>query len=308
MEELVCYFNGQYVKESEVKIGIWDMGLWQGGIYEVARTYKHVPLLLDKHIDRLFRSLRPVYIEIGLSPEEVYNISIEVIKHNEKNLVPDDDFVLIYRVTRGAMPSFPIPPSSPTIIINCAYLSNQYEQQVKHYQEGVHLVVVSTRQIPPQCLDPKIKHLNRMCNDLAALEAKRVDPEAEALMLDIDGFATECPRRSFFMVKDGRLLTSKPTNCLGSITRATIIELAKELKIEFAEVDLSPYDLYNADEIFLAATGFVIYPVAKFNGGMLKKPIPGEITKRLFSAFSKKVGFDIAQRAISYVQTKAVKY
>jgi len=300
MEELVCYFNGQYIKESEVKIGIWDMGLWQGGLYEAARTYNHVPLFLEKYIDRLFHSLRPVYIDVSLSPEELYNIGLEVIRHNEQNLAPEDEFLLIYRVTRGAMPRLGTPPPNPTIIVNCSYLSNQYAQQAKYYQEGVHLIVTNIRQIPPQCLDPKIKHLNRMCNDLAALEAKRVDPEGEALMLDLNGFAAECPRKSFFMVKEGKLLTSKPTNCLGGITRSIIIELAKQLNIEFAEVDLSPYDLYNADEIFLAATSFVIYPVYKFNGRVLEKPIPGEITKRLFSAFSEKVGYDIAQRAINH--------
>jgi len=144
-----------------------------------------------------------------------------------------------------------------------------------------------------------------MCNDLADLEAKRIDPQAFALMLDINGFAAECPRQGFFMVKEGKLLTSKPTNRLGSITQATIIELAKELKIEFAETDLSPYDLYNADEIFLAATSFVIYPVVKFDGRVLEKPVPGEITKQLFSAFGKKVGCDVSRRARSYVQAKA---
>jgi len=305
MEELICYFNGQYIKESEVRIGIWDMGLWQGGLYEVARTYNHVPLLLQKHVDRMFHSLRPVYIDLGLSPEELYNVGLEVVKRNEKNLAPEDDLLLIYRITRGVMPRFMAPPPSPTIIVNCDYLSNQYDQQVKHCQEGVHLVVATVRQIPPQCLDPKIKHMNRMCNDLADLEVKRVDPEAEALMLDINGFATECPRKGFFMLKEGRLLTSKPVNRLGSITQGVIIELAKELKIEFAEEDLSPYDLYNADEIFLAGTSFVIYPVAKFNHRVLEKPIPGPITKRLFSAFNEKVRCDVAQRAISYIQTKA---
>ncbi len=305
MEKLICYFNGQYMKESEVRIGLWDMGLWQGGLYEVARSYNHVLPLLAKHIDRLFHSLRPVYIDIDLSPEAVYNIGLEVFKRNEKNLAPEDDFLLIYRITRGIMPRFMASPAGPTILVNCAYLSNQYEQQVKYYQEGVHLVVVNIRQIPPQCLDPKIKHLNRMCNDLADFEAKRIDPQAEALMLDINGFAAECPRKNFFMVKEGRLLTSKPTNCLGGVTRATIIELAKELKMEFAEADLSPYDFYNADEIFLTGTSFAVYPVAKFNGRVLEKPIPGPVTRQLLSAFGKMVGIDIVQRAASYVQAKA---
>lgn len=304
MKELICHFNGQYLKESEVRIGLWDLGLWQGGAYEVARTFNHVPFLLEKHVDRLLRTLRSLYIDIGLSRKEIYDIGSEVVQRNEKNLSPNDDFLLIYRITRGAMPSYPAPPIRPTILVNCAYLSDQYQQQAKYYQEGVHLVVASIRQIPPQCLDPKIKHLNRLCNDLADLEVKRFDSQAFALMLDIYGFAAECPRASFFIVNKGRLLTSKPTNCLGGITRSVIIELAKDLGIEFIEADLSVYDLDNADEMFISGASSVIYPVVKFNGRALEKPVPGPLTKQLFSAFSKKVGCDVAQRAISYVQAR----
>ena len=61
----------------------------------------------------------------------------------------------------------------------------------------------------------------------------------------------------------------------------------------------------SADEIFVTATSFTIYPVARFNERELGKPIPGPITQQLLSAFSKLVGFDIVQRVISYVQAKA---
>lgn len=196
MEELVCYFNGQYMKESEVRIGIWDMGLWEGGLYDLARTYNHVPLFLKKHIDRLFNSLRPVYIDVGLSPEELYNIGLEIMRRNEKNFSPEDDYRLIYRVTRGAVPRLGVNPLSPTVIVNCDYLSDQYAQQSMYYQEGVHLIVTTIRQIPSQCLDPKIKHMNKLCNTLAELDAKRVDPKSEALMLDLNGFVAECPERA----------------------------------------------------------------------------------------------------------------
>jgi len=107
------------------------------------------------------------------------------------------------------------------------------------------------------------------------------------------------------MVRDGKLLTPKPTNILGGVTRATILTLARELGIESAETDLCVYDLYNADEIFVTGSSFVIYPVAKFNGRTLAKPVPGPITQQLFSAFSRLVGVDIVQRVVGYVQTKA---
>lgn len=302
MKELICYFNGQYMKESEAKIGLWDMIFVEGGVYDIARTYNHVPFFWKEHIDRLFSSCRAVNFDPGLTPKEVYDISLEVFKRNEKNLDPEDDFLLIHRITRGAAPRFSAPTPRPTVLINVAYLSPQYEQQAKWYKEGIHLVVANTRQIPSQCLDPKIKHLNRLPNALADIEAKMVDPEAFALMLDINGFAAECSRQNFFMVKNSKLLTSRTTNCLAGITRATILGLAKELNIESAETDLCVYDLYNADEIFISANSFSIYPVAKFNKRVMDKPIPGAITQQLLSAFSKKVGFDIVYRVVSHVQ------
>ena len=131
-----------------------------------------------------------------------------------------------------------------------------------------------------------------------------VDPEAFPLMLDIHGFATESARQSFLMVKEGKLLTSRLTNPLGSITRTTVLELAKELEIECFETDLCVYDLYNADEIMITGTSYFIFPVSKFNERVLPTPIPGPITKQLQSAFSKSVHYDIVQRVLDYVQTK----
>jgi len=306
MEERICYFNGEYIKESEAKIHISDWFLWQGGVFEVARTYNHIPFRLKEHIDRFFRSLRCLpFIELSLTPEEVNHIILEILKRNEKYLHPEDDCRIVFRASRGI---FFGPPSGPTFYVHIvpysSYLAYGYKQMAKWYQEGAHMVVASTRSIPPQCLDPKIKHTNRLCNDLAAYEASMVDPEAFALMLDINGFATECPRHNFFMVKDGRLLTSRLINCLPGITRQTVLELARELKIESSETDLSVYDLCNADEIMISGTGFAIIPVSKFNERVLPRPIPGAITKQLQSAFSKKVHYDIVQRVLDYVQTK----
>jgi len=304
MDELICYFNGEYMKESEVKIGIWDLTFMNGGIFDVARTYNHIPHFWEEHIERLVRSCRAAHINLGLTPEEIHNISLEVFKRNEKNLAPEDDFLLVHRITPGAEPMFGVPPPRPTVLINNAYLSPWYKAQARLYQEGIDLVVVNTRQIPPQCLDPKIKHSNRLCNASADFEAKMVDPASVALMLDINGFVSECPRFNVFMVKENKLFTPTTKNCLPGVTRTKILGLANELKIESVEADLCVYDFYNADEILITATSFSIYAVAKFNERELEKPIPGPITKQLLSAFSKKVGIDIVERVLNYVKAK----
>jgi len=295
MEERICYFNSEYIKESEARVHISDWGIWEGGVYEVARTYNHVPFKLKEHIDRLFRSLRCLpFIKFDLTPEEVTDITLEVIKRNEECLDPRDDCRVILRVSRGVCFAS---SSAPTFYIHLVPYSSSvadgYRQMAKWYREGAHMVVASTRQLPIQCLDPKIKHTNRLCNRLAQYEANMVDPEAIALILDINGFAIECPRDNFFMVKDGKLFTSKLTNCLPGITRDTVIELAQELKIECMETDVSVYDLYHADEIMITGTSIAIIPVSKFNERVLPAPIPGAITRQLQSAFSKRVEYDI---------------
>jgi len=294
MGDSICYHSGEYINKSEALVGLDDAVWFEGAVYEFCRTYNHVPYFWEEHIDRLIRSARAVNIKMGLTAKQIYDISLEVYNRNSENLAAEDDLLIITRVTRGTA------SAGPTIIIYAANLIPIYKEQAKYYQEGIHLVVASTRQIPPQCLDPKIKSTNRYCNSLGDMEAKMDDPEAFGLLLDIYGFATECTRYNFFIVQNGELITSKTTNCLQGITRATILKLAEEEKVPHAEKEVGVYDFYNADEIFITANSFTMYPVRKFNYMDLDGQIPGPVTQQLEAAFSRKVGVDIVKRVVDY--------
>ena len=100
-----------------------------------------------------------------------------------------------------------------------------------------------------------------MNHNIASFEAKQVDPEAIPLMLDMDGNVSESSAHNFFLVSGGKIYTPGNKNVLDGITRETLFSLAKELKIEFAEANLTPYDIYNAEEAFLASTSPTIVPV-----------------------------------------------
>jgi len=300
--ELICYFNGNFMKESAVKIPLRERALWNGyGAHEVSRTYNHIPRFWEEHIDRLYRGLHYIHIALDLTQHEMLNITHEVFKHNEKYLDPEDDFIVAHLVAKGASPHILGGPTQPYPLIICDYLSPRYEYMAKNYREGIHLVVANTRQVPPQCFDVKVKHISRLANWLADYEAKMIDPEALALMLDINGLVAEGTASNCFMVKNGRIFTPKMGNILGGISRGVALRLAQEVGIETIETDLYVYDLYNADEIFITGTSHTISPVSKFNERVLEKPIPGPVTKQLQSAFSKWVGFDIVQRVTNYV-------
>ncbi len=311
MEERICYLNGEYLRESEAKIHLSDWGLWEGSVYEVLRTYNGIPFKLREHVDRFFNSLCCLpFIHFNMTPEEVSSCVLEVMKRNQASLPAGDEWHVAFRASRGVW--MPATLTDPTFYIYIepygCYGSTHpcgYEKMAKLYKEGAHVVVVNTRRLPPESLDPKIKSSNRLSNSLAQYEASLVDPEAFPLMLDFHGFVTESAIENFLMVKDGEVFTSRLTNCLSGITRQTALELCQKLNIESMETDLNVYHLYNADEVMLTNTNYAIIPVSKLNGRLLQSPVPGPVTQKIQSAFSKLVDYDIVQRVKDYLKNRA---
>jgi branched-chain amino acid aminotransferase len=169
------------------------------------------------------------------------------------------------------------------------------------YVEGAPLVIPSTRRIPPQCLESKAKITNKMNHNIAIFEAKQADPRAIPLMLDVDGNLSETSAHNCFLVIAGKLCTPADKNVLGGITKDTIFDLAKQLGVEVAEGDYTPYDLYNAEEAFLASTSPTFVPVKTVNGVKIGNGAPGPITLRLIGAWNKMVGMDIVDQALSHL-------
>ena len=171
------------------------------------------------------------------------------------------------------------------------------------YLDGLKLVTPGVRRTPPQCADPKAKLTNRMNQLQARFEAQQSDPEALALMLDLDGNIAESSTANFFFVTGETLYTPRARNVLGGITRTTILELAEQLGLEVREGDYSPYDVYNADEAFLSGTSGTMLPVRSLNGNQLPGAgtLPGPVTMRLIEAWNELVGLDFVAQALNHL-------
>src|SRR5947209_18839491 len=128
---------------------------------------------------------------------------------------------------------------------------------------GAHFVTPSIRHVPPQCYDPKMKYRSRMHFYLADQEARLVDPNAAALLLDLDGNVTETATANFLIVERGTIVSPSRVNILPGISRATVIELASRLGIRFLERDLPVGDALNAAEAFITGTPYCLMPVTK---------------------------------------------
>jgi len=135
-------------------------------------------------------------------------------------------------------------------------------------------------------LPPNIKSLNYLNNILAKIEANAKGGD-EAIFLDKLGFISEGSGDNIFIVKNGTILTPPTINSLLGITREVVIEIIKKLGIPFAERNLSLYDLYTADEVFVTGTAAEIAPIVEVDGRKVGDGKPGKITKRLMEEFEK---------------------
>ena len=102
MADYTAYFSGEWVPFSQVKIDPMDRGFMVGDvIFDVARTFGGKSFRIKEHIDRLYRSLKFVRIDPGLSPEEMLDISEETIRRNEPLRSEVGDYTITQFVTRG---------------------------------------------------------------------------------------------------------------------------------------------------------------------------------------------------------------
>jgi branched-subunit amino acid aminotransferase/4-amino-4-deoxychorismate lyase len=109
---------------------------------------------------------------------------------------------------------------------------------------------------------------------------------ADAIMLDMDGFVSETNATNIFMVDDsGTLLTPHADHCLPGITRATVLELARELGIPTEVRRVSLAEFHAAEEVFTTGTMGELTPVTRIDGRVIGEGVRGVITERLQEAY-----------------------
>lgn len=295
MADYITYFGGEWMPFSQVKIDPLDRGFLVGdAVFDVARTFNGKSFRMREHVDRLYRSLKYVRIDPGLSPEEMVRISEEAISRNAPYRAEAGDFAVWQFVTRGRG-RWAHRAGPPTV---CVCLRSLGFARFAHlYEVGAHGVIVRTRSYSPDALDPKVKNLSRMNFNLAELEAADVDPQGWPILLDSRGNVTEGIGYNIFMVTNGVIRTAGDRSVLQGVSRAMVIDLAKELDIPVVEEDLQPYDLYNADEAFFSSTSPCVLPVTRVDHRRIADGVPGPTVRRILTAWGRAVGVDIVEQA-----------
>ena len=295
----LVYINGEFFAPEEAKISIFDAAVMLGDtVTESTRTFAHRPFKLGEHIDRLYKSLKVTRIDPGLSPAEMTDLTLRVLATNLPRMAAHEDCWIVHNISRGRFIAGADPTqqrSMATVIIHTQPMI--LTDWARFYVDGCHAVTPFSRAMPGQALDARIKNRSRMAYTLAEIEVKLVDPQAQGILLDMDGNVAENKGGNFFIFADGVLKTPPTRNALAGVSRATVLELADEIGIPTQVVDFQLYDIYTADEAFFTSTPYCIMPATRINGLPVGNGQVGAVTKRLLAAWSDLVGVDIVAQA-----------
>jgi branched-chain amino acid aminotransferase len=297
----IAYWNGTFVPETEVVIPFRDRSFNRGdGCFDMTRTFDGRIFRLQEHVERLYRSLSYLRIDIGLELKEVVAITEEVVARNEHLRAAAGDWWVAQRVSRGvdAIGDEGWAHTGPQVIVDCTPLP--LKARAAQFRDGIDVIVPSIRRTPPSMLSPRAKTHNYLNLILADKEVKSANSAAWSVLLDERGNLCEGIGSNIFVIKNERVYTPREQYVLPGVSRRTAIELAGQLGIPCEERDLDVYDAVTADEVFLTSTSLCICGVRSVNGQKIGGgTVPGPITERLTHAYVEHVGTDFVAQYLS---------
>ncbi len=277
------YIDGKFYPKAEAKISVFDHGFLYGdGIFEGIRLYKGCVFRLDEHLERLEMSAKALCLNMPWTRKEISDIVCESCRRNKLT----DGYIRLV-VSRGFGDLGLSPKNCPTPSIICIADSIKlYPEEL--YTTGMKIITAPTRRVSPAALPPMIKSLNYLNNILAKMEAQQHGFH-ECLMLNEQGYVSECTGDNVFLIHKGKLITpASHAGALVGITRQVAIEVAQTLNIPVVETNITRYDVWNADECFLTGTAAEVIPVIEVDARTIGTGKPGPLTAKILTEFRKK--------------------
>ena len=276
------WMNGKFVNWDDAKVHVLSHTLHYGnGVIEGTKAYKtkkgYAIFRLNEHTVRLKESAKMTLIDIPYSVEEMNQAQIDLIKKNE--FTGDNVYLRPFAfLGYGVMGVYH--KDAPVETVMSAWEWGAYLGE-EGMQKGIKLKISSISRPSNTSNMGKAKATaNYLNSQMAKYEAIDCGYD-EALLLDDQGYVAEASGASFFMVKDGELITPPNDNSLVSITQKTVIEIAEFFDIKVVRKRISREDVYTADEAFLTGTAAEITPVRNIDARVIGCGNRGPITEKI---------------------------
>ncbi|MBX3443595.1 MAG: aminotransferase class IV [Planctomyces sp.] len=298
--EPLAYLNGEFVPHRDAKLPVWDLGIVQAvTVTEAIRTFRHAPFRLEQHLARLKGSLSGIGLAPSETLEQLRHLVARLIEHNSGLIDAAEDLAAVIFVTAGESlihsGGLAAHPGRPSICIYTYPLGLRTAARL--YTRGLSLVVPSVRHIPRSIIDPQIKYRSRLHWYLADREAQQVEPAAEALLLDLNGFVTETAKGNLFALIGGMVQTPYEDTTLGGISQQVVEEFLLQMGYDVEPANITPDELARADEVWVSSTTTCLTPVTRLNDAPIASGQPGPIWRQVIDRWSASVGMDIVAQA-----------
>ena len=282
------YLNRTRTDAANAMVSAFDLGFTMGvSVTEQIRTFSRKTPLLDRHLDRFFGGLKIIGLKLPVSRADLELQIADLIEINGQTLPPTDELGIGVCATPGIASAFGQTNAGPTILVYTYPL--HADRQKESFAAGIRLTSVTTQEIPAQSIPKELKCRSRMHYYLAEQEAKALDPNSRALLINADGFIAEGTTASVVMVQSGQLIAPIEETILSGVTLGYVIELADRLGIPVRRQNISAQELANAAEVLWLTTPTGITKVTHVN----KKPIGdgtlGATTQTLATAWTEEL-------------------
>ena len=276
----VIWFDGKMVDWRDAKVHVLTHTLHYGmGVFEGVRAY-HADqgtaiFRLKEHTDRLFRSAKIMNMPMPFSKDELNAAQIAAVKENHL-----DSAYLRPMVFYGSEGMGLRADNLKAHVIVAAWSWGAYLGQ-EALEKGIRIRTSSFSRHHVNIAMCKAKANGNYISSMLALSDALRDGYDEALFLDVDGFVAEGSGENFFMVYDGVIYTPELTSALDGITRATVMQLAKEEGYEVREKRITRDEVYTADEAFFTGTAAEVTPIRELDGRTIGCGSRGPVTEVL---------------------------
>lgn len=280
------WMDGKLVNWAEANVHVLTHTLHYGtGAFEGIRCYKtkkgSAIFRLQEHVDRLLDSCHILNIIVPFSGAQIRKAIIDTVRVNKLKECYIRPIVFI---GYGAMGLYT--KGNPIRVAVAAWPWGAYlgEEGIKN---GIRVKVSSFTRLHVNVTMTKSKTCGDYVNSTLAKSEAVACGFDEALILDTNGYVSEGTGQNIFIVRNGVLKTPPLPSVLEGITRKSIIEMARNNKINVCEGNFTRDELYIADEAFFTGTAAEVTPIREVDGRRIGSGRPGPITKKMQDLFFK---------------------
>ncbi len=274
----IAYVNGRYRPLRDQAIAIEDRGYqFADGVYEVIKVLDGRPRDIERHLDRLGRSLDALEMSPPMTRAALRSVLEETLRRNGLSTA-----LLYIQVTRGVAPrNHPFPRSAkPSLVVTVRRPAFPSPVEI---EQGVKVMTQPDLRWG-RC---DIKSISLLPNLLAKQQAT-VAGCRESWLIDESGTVTEGSASNAYIVDaDGRLITHPlGERILGGVTRAVVLELARADGIEVVERPFTLEEAHRAREAALSSTSSLFLPVVQIDDRPVGNGYPGTVVRRLVALYA----------------------